>query len=112
MSWEGRVPGPTWSRLPTERWFRPASFGATNWGGAQSFDPVQGLFYLCARRSSDAFYTGVDGQQRGWGGKRFLIESESAVEAIDYRTGEVRSKHEMGSGESDAGILTTAGGRF
>jgi alcohol dehydrogenase (cytochrome c) len=86
----------------------PGSFGATNWG-SQSFDPIAGLFYLSARRSWDAFYTDIQGQQVGWGGKHFLLESQSVVEAIDYRTGEIRWRHEIGSGESDAGILTTAG---
>jgi len=31
------------------------------------------------------------------------------VEAIDYRTGDIRWTHQLGSGECLAGILTTAG---
>jgi len=31
------------------------------------------------------------------------------LEGIDYKTGEVRWKHELGPGEGSAGIMTTAG---
>ena len=31
------------------------------------------------------------------------------LEAIDYKTGEIRWKHEIGPGEGSAGIMTTAG---
>lgn len=86
----------------------PGSDGATNWM-APSFDPQSGLFYLSARRMWSIFYMTADGKPEGWAGRDRNLWSESILTAIDYKTGAIRWKHDMGEGEDVAGILTTAG---
>ncbi len=86
----------------------PGSDGATNWM-APSFDPPLGLFYVVARRVYSIFYYTATGKPEGWAGRDHNLGEESTLRAIDYRTGEIRWNHELGPGESTAGILTTAG---
>jgi len=87
----------------------PGSDGATNWM-APSFDPDRGLFYAVARRIFSIFYKTVSGKPEGWGGRDRNLYANSVLQAIDYQTGKIRWSHELGEGESTAGILTTAGG--
>jgi len=86
----------------------PGSDGATNWM-APSFSPQTGLFYLNGRRAWSLFYMTADSKPEGWAGRDRNLWAESFVEAIDYQTGKIRWKHEIGEGESTSGILTTAG---
>jgi acido-empty-quinoprotein group A len=86
----------------------PGSDGATNWM-APSFDPQTGLFYVNARRLFSIFYNTVTGKAEGWGGRDRGLWGNSTLRALDYRTGKVVWDHEIGDGESIAGILTTAG---
>jgi acido-empty-quinoprotein group A len=93
---------------PDGRLLLPGSDGATNWM-APSFDPASGLFYVVARRVFSIFYYTATGKPEGWAGRDHNLWQESTVRAIDYRTGKIRWDHELGPGESVAGILTTAG---
>ena len=43
------------------------------------------------------------------GRPRPQLMGNSVLEAIDYKSGDIRWKHEIGPGEGVAGILTTAG---
>jgi acido-empty-quinoprotein group A len=86
----------------------PGSGGATNWM-APSFDPDYGLFYLQARRAWSVFYMTADSKPEGWAGRDRGLWSQSVLEAIDYKTGDIRWRHEIGDGDGSAGILTTAG---
>jgi acido-empty-quinoprotein group A len=86
----------------------PASDGATNWM-APSFDPQTGLFYVNARRVFSVFYLTAGGKAEGWAGTDRGLWADSAIRAIDYRTGKIVWDHEIGKGEGGAGILTTAG---
>jgi alcohol dehydrogenase (cytochrome c) len=76
---------------------------------APSFDPQTGLFYVNARRLFSIFYNTVTGKAEGWGGRDRNLWANSTLRALDYRTGKVAWNHEIGNGESVAGILTTAG---
>jgi acido-empty-quinoprotein group A len=87
----------------------PGSDGATNWM-APSFDPDSGLFYVIARRIFSVFYKTAEGKAEGWGGRDKNLWANTVLQAIDYQTGKIRWSHELGEGESTAGILTTAGG--
>jgi acido-empty-quinoprotein group A len=87
----------------------PGSDGSTNWM-APSFDPQTGLFYVNARRVFSVFYNTVSGKAEGWGGRDRNLWANSTLRALDYRSGKVVWNHELGEGESIAGILTTAGG--
>jgi acido-empty-quinoprotein group A len=86
----------------------PAAFGATNWM-APSFSPDLSLFYLSARRSWGMFYLQANGEPKGFAGLQIPLLYQSVLEAIDYRTGDIRWTHELGNGECYAGVLTTAG---
>lgn len=86
----------------------PGSDGATNWM-APSFDPQTGLFYVNARRLFSIFYNTATGKAEGWGGRDRGLWGNSTLRALDYRTGKIVWDHEIGDGESIAGILTTAG---
>jgi acido-empty-quinoprotein group A len=86
----------------------PGSDGATNWM-APSFDPQTNLFYVNARRLFSIYYNTVETKAEGWGGRDRNLWANSTIRALDYRTGKVTWNHELGDGESIAGILTTAG---
>jgi acido-empty-quinoprotein group A len=86
----------------------PGSDGSTNWM-APSFDPQTGLFYVNCRRLFSIFYNTVTGKAEGWGGRDRNLWANTTLRALDYRTGRVVWNHELGDGESLAGILTTAG---
>jgi len=86
----------------------PGSDGASNWM-APSFDPQTGLFYVTARRIFSIFYLTATGKPEGWGGRDMNLWANSTLRALDYRSGKVVWNHEIGNGESIAGILTTAG---
>jgi len=86
----------------------PTSDGGTNWM-APSFDPQTGLFYVNARRCFSVYYLTTTGKPEGWAGRDRILWANSTVRALDYRTGNVVWNHEIGNGESIAGILTTAG---
>ena len=86
----------------------PTSDGGSNWM-APSFDPQTGLFYVNARRGFSVYYLTATGKPEGWAGRDRILWADSTVRAVDYRTGSVVWNHEIGNGESIAGILTTAG---
>jgi acido-empty-quinoprotein group A len=86
----------------------PGSDGSTNWM-APSFDPQTGLFYVNCRRLFSIYYNTAEGKAEGWGGRDRNLWANSTLRALDYRTGKVVWNHELGDGESIAGILTTAG---
>ena len=86
----------------------PGSSGSTNWP-SPSYDPQTGLVYVNARRQWSVFYKTSEGKAEGWGGRDRGLYAESVLVGIDYKTGEIRWKHEIGPGEGSAGIMTTAG---
>ena len=86
----------------------PGSDGSTNWM-APSFDPQTGLFYVNARRIFSIFFHTTEGKAEGWAGRDRNLWANSTLRALDYQTGKVVWNHEIGDGESLAGILTTAG---
>jgi alcohol dehydrogenase (cytochrome c) len=86
----------------------PSSDGSTNWL-APSFDPQTGLFYVSARRVFSIFYLTETGKPEGWAGRDRGLYADSALRALDYRSGKVVWDHEIGKDEGSAGILTTAG---
>jgi acido-empty-quinoprotein group A len=99
---------PSATPTPDGALVEPGSDGSTNWM-ASSFNPQTGLFYVNARRLFSIFYNTVEGKAEGWGGRDRNLWANSTLRALDYRTGKVVWNHELGNGESIAGILTTAG---
>jgi acido-empty-quinoprotein group A len=102
------IPNPAKEPKPDGALVSPGSDGATNWL-APSFDPSTRLFYVSARRLWSIFYMTAEGKPEGWAGRDRNLWASSVLEAIDYQTGSVRWKHELGDDEGSAGILTTAG---
>ncbi len=88
----------------------PASGGATNWP-PPSFDPQSGLFYVSNSPSYSVYYlTDTSEHPQGYGGRDSGVWGESALVALDYKTGKTRWRHVYpGEGGSLSGILTTAG---
>jgi acido-empty-quinoprotein group A len=102
------IPNPEKEPKPDGSLVSPGSDGATNWM-APSFDPKNGLFFVNARRLWSLFYMTAEGKPEGWAGRDRNLWAETVVEGLDYKTGDVRWSHEMGDGESTAGMLSTAG---
>ncbi len=102
------IPNPSKEPKPDGVLVSPGSDGATNWL-APSFDPETRLFYMSARRLWSVFYMTAEGKPEGWAGRDRNLWASSVLEAIDYQTGSIRWKHEIGQGEGQSGILTTAG---
>jgi alcohol dehydrogenase (cytochrome c) len=87
--------------------------GGTNWI-PPSFDPQTGLFYVNAVRGYAVTYlTDIDEKPEGYGGTGHNLWSVPVLEALDYRTGQIRWSHAYptrGSGGlGGPGVLTTAG---
>jgi alcohol dehydrogenase (cytochrome c) len=102
------IPNPAKEPKPDGTLVSPASDGATNWM-APSFDPATNLFYFSARSVWSIFYMTAAGKPEGWAGRDRGLWSSSAIEAIDYQSGGIRWRHQIGEGEGVAGMLTTAG---
>jgi acido-empty-quinoprotein group A len=91
-----------------------------NWGGGTnwmppSFSPQTGLFYVNATRGySLSYLTDSSERPEGYGGSGRALWSQHVLEALDYKTGDLKWSHAY-SGDSIAGrlggpgILTTAG---
>ena len=84
----------------------PSSNGASNWF-APAFNPATGLFYVVASQSYSVFYLTAEGKAEGFAGRDDFLNYPGVIEAIDYRTGEIRWKHDIGA--MGPGLLTTAG---
>ena len=87
--------------------------GATNWM-PPSFNPEAGLFYVNATRGYSLMYlTDTEERPEGYGGSGRTLWTEHRLEAIDYKTGDVKWSHAYpnvrGAGGLGSGILTTAG---
>ena len=102
------VAKPAATPTPDGALIEPGSDGSTNWM-APSFDPMTGLFYVNARRIFSIFFHTTEGKAEGWAGRDRNLWANSTLRALDYRTGKVIWNHEIGMGESLAGILSTAG---
>jgi alcohol dehydrogenase (cytochrome c) len=88
----------------------PNQGGAANWP-PPTYDPDTGLFYINATRAFSVWYLyDMDDKPEGWGGTDRGGWSEYMLEAIDYRTGNIRWSHKWEGGGARAGILSTAGG--
>lgn len=89
--------------------------GGTNWM-PPSYSPQTGLFYVNATLGYSVTYlTDTSERPEGYGGSGRGLWSQHVLEALDYKTGEVRWSHAYptlegsGGGLGGPGILTTAG---
>jgi acido-empty-quinoprotein group A len=89
--------------------------GGTNWM-PPSFSPQTGLFYVNATLGYSLTYlTDTSERPEGYGGSARGLWSQHVLEALDYKTGDVKWSHAyttadgLGGGYVGAGILSTAG---
>ncbi|HEY4049883.1 MAG TPA: acido-empty-quinoprotein group A [Acidobacteriaceae bacterium] len=89
--------------------------GGTNWM-PPSYSPQTGLFYVNATRGYSVTYlTDTSERPEGYGGSGRGLWSQHVLEALDYKTGDVKWSHAyttidgLGGGLGGPGILTTAG---
>ena len=71
-------------------------------------NPQSGLFYLNASQNWSIFYLTAEEKAEGFAGRDDFLNFAGTLEAIDYQTGAVRWKHDVGG--MGAGLLSTAGG--
>jgi alcohol dehydrogenase (cytochrome c) len=87
----------------------PNQAGAANWP-PPSFSPQTGLFYVNAARAFSVYYLfDTDEKPEGWGGNDRGGWGEAMLEAIDYKTGNIRWSHKWQGGGTRSGVLSTAG---
>jgi alcohol dehydrogenase (cytochrome c) len=106
---DGRpIPNPKKEPAPDGRLIAPDENGAANYRSS-SFDPKTGLFVVSARESYSIYFSKPADGNYGWSGADYSVYAKGFIKAIDYQTGQVRWKHEIGNGAT-AGVLTTDGG--
>lgn len=87
----------------------PDAIGATNWM-SPSLDPQTGLLYVDTHESFSLYYAFDVGKPEGFGGRDLTVWSHCYLRAIDYQTAKSRWVHDLGSGWTWTGALSTAGG--
>ncbi len=107
---DGRpIPNPDKEPTPDGRLIAPDEGGMTNYR-APSFDPKTGLFVVSAKPSYSIYFSKPADGAYGWSGADYSVWSKAILEAIDYKTGDIRWEHELGPGGAGAGVLTTESG--
>jgi alcohol dehydrogenase (cytochrome c) len=103
------IPNPAKDPAPDGRLIAPNEGGLANFR-SPSFDEKTGLYLVNAHPSYSIYFAKPADGNYGWAGADYDLWSTSVVEAIDYKTGKIVWKHDLGPGTSSAGILTTASG--
>jgi alcohol dehydrogenase (cytochrome c) len=94
---------------PDGRLIAPDEGGLTNYR-SPSFDPKTGLFIVDAKPSYGIYFAKPADGSFGWAGADYGVWAKAVLEAIDYQTGKIRWKHELGPNNAGAGVLTTDSG--
>jgi alcohol dehydrogenase (cytochrome c) len=103
------IPNPKKDPARDGRLIAPDEGGLTNYR-SPSFDPKTGLFIVDAHPSYGIYFTKPADGAFGWAGADYGVWGKAVLEAIDYQTGKLRWKHELGPHGSGAGVLTTDSG--
>lgn len=107
---QGRpIPNPAKEPAPDGRLIAPDEGGLTNYR-SPSFDTKTGLFIVSAHPSYGIYFAKPADGAFGWAGADYGVWGKGVLEAIEYQTGKIRWKHELGPGGSGAGVLTTDSG--
>src|SRR5215471_1984633 len=87
----------------------PNASGAANWP-PPSFSPQTGLFYVNASQSYSVFYLfDTDEKPEGWGGHERGGWASAMLQAIDYKSGNIKWSHKWEGPGVQSGVLSTAG---
>ncbi len=103
------IPNPEKDPAPDGRLVAPDEGGLTNFR-SPSVDPKTGLFIVDANPSYGIYFWKPADGAYGWAGADYGIWGKGVIEAIDYQTGKIRWRHQVGPGGSGAGVLTTDSG--
>lgn len=103
------IPNPAKDPAPDGRLIAPDEAGLTNYR-SPSFDAKTGLFLVSAHPSYSIYFSKPADGTYGWAGADYSLWGKGVLEAIDYQTGKIRWKHELGEGNPAAGVLTTDSG--
>ncbi len=103
------IPNPEKDPAPDGRLVAPDEGGLTNFR-SPSVDPKTGLFIVDAHPSYGIYFWKPADGGYGWAGADYDIWGKGVIEAIDYQTGKIRWRHQVGPGGSGAGVLTTDSG--
>ncbi|HLH33189.1 MAG TPA: acido-empty-quinoprotein group A [Alloacidobacterium sp.] len=107
---QGRpIPDPAKEPAPDGRLIAPDEGGLTNFR-SPSFDPKTGLFIVSAHPSWSIYFSKPADGDYGWAGADYGLWGKGVLEAIDYQTGKIRWKHELGPEGAGSGVLTTDSG--
>jgi alcohol dehydrogenase (cytochrome c) len=102
-------PNPDKEPAPDGRLISPDEGGLTNYR-SPSFDPQSGLFIVNSHPSYGIYFAKPADGSFGWAGADYGVWGKGVLEAIDYKTGQVRWTHELGPNGAGAGVLTTDSG--
>jgi alcohol dehydrogenase (cytochrome c) len=91
------------------RLIAPDESGGTNYR-SPSFDPRTGLLIVSAHDAYGIYFYKPEHGAYGWAGADYGVFGRGVLRAIDYKSGKVRWNHELGTGASGAGVLTTESG--
>jgi len=103
------IPNPDKEPARDGRLVAPNEGGGTNYR-SPSFDPATGLFIVSAQDSYGIYFFKPEHGSYGWAGADYGVSGKGVLRAIEYQTGAVRWRHDLGDGASGAGVLTTASG--
>ena len=103
------IPNPAKEPTPDGVLVQPDSTGLANYR-SPSFDPQTGLYLVSARPSWGMYYSKENKGAYGWAGEDTFAWSKGTLLAIDYQTGKIRWRHELGKGSPGGGVLTTDSG--
>jgi alcohol dehydrogenase (cytochrome c) len=105
------IPNPAKEPQLDGAFLQGAANGGTNWM-PPSFSPQTGMVYVNAQEGFAFWYLVLDengAPEDHQGGGSIQVLNKSVLLALDYQTGKVRWRQEMGSGRGSPGVLTTAG---
>lgn len=102
------IPNPEKEPAPDGRLIAPDESGLTNYR-SPSFDPKTGLFIVDAHPSYSIYFAKPADGHFGWAGADYSVWGKGEIDAIDYQTGKIRWRHDIGNAGA-AGVLTTASG--
>ena len=107
---DGRpVPNPAKEPARDGRLVAPNEGGGTNYR-SPSFDATSGLLIVSAQDGYGIYFFKPEHGAYGWAGADYGVWGRAVLRAIDYQTGKIVWNHDLGDGESSAGVLTTDSG--
>ena len=103
------IPNPAKEPARDGRLVAPNEAGGTNYR-SPSFDATTGFLIVSAQDGYGIYFFKPEHGAYGWAGADYGVWGRAVLRAIDYRTGKTAWNHDLGDGDSSAGVLTTDSG--